>query len=73
MEGFMTITMCMIQMIMLPSFFNIVTHLIFQLVEELELCDPIDNNWHRVILNGQNIWDNYKVHVIIPNPSRQQI
>jgi hypothetical protein len=69
----MTITMCMLQMIMSPLFFNIMTHLIFHLVEELELCDPIDNNWHRVILNGQNIWDNFRVHAIISSLSRQQI
>jgi hypothetical protein len=72
-EGLMTITMCMLQMIMSPLFFNIMTHLIFHLVEELELCDPIDNNWHRVILNGQNIWDNFRVHAIISSLSRQQI
>jgi len=67
----MTITMCMLQLIMSPLFFNIMTHLIFHLVEQLELCDPIDNNWHRVILNGQNIWDNFRVHAIISSLSRQ--
>jgi hypothetical protein len=65
-EGFMTFIMCMLQMIMSPSFFNIMTHLIFHLVEELESCDPMDNNWHRVILNGQKNWNNYRVHAIIP-------
>jgi len=40
-----TITMCMLEMTMPPSFFDITVHLIFHLVDELDMCGPIHTRW----------------------------
>jgi hypothetical protein len=40
-----TITMCMLEMTMPPSFFNIMVHLILHLVDELDMCGPIHTRW----------------------------
>jgi hypothetical protein len=36
-----TITMCMVEMIMPPSFFDTMVHLILHLVDELDMCGPV--------------------------------
>jgi hypothetical protein len=40
-----TITMSMLEMIMPPSFFDIMVHLILHLVDELDMCGPIHTRW----------------------------
>ncbi len=40
-KEYATITMCMLEMKMPPSFFDIMVHLIFHLVDELDMCGPI--------------------------------
>jgi len=39
------ITMCMLEMTMPPTFFEIMTHLIIHLVEDLDMCGPIHTKW----------------------------
>jgi hypothetical protein len=39
------ITMCMLEMIMSPSFFDMMVHLIFHLVDELDMCEPTHSRW----------------------------
>ena len=38
-------TMSMLEIHMPPSFFNVMSHLVFHLVEELELCGPVHTRW----------------------------
>jgi len=40
-----TITMCMLEMTMPPSLFDIMVHLIFHLVDELDMCGPVHTRW----------------------------
>jgi hypothetical protein len=40
-----TITMCMLEMTMLPSFFDIMVHLILHLVDELNMCGCVHTRW----------------------------
>jgi hypothetical protein len=39
------ITMCMLEMIMPPSFFDFMVHLIFHLVDELYMCGHVHTRW----------------------------
>ncbi len=39
------ITMCMLEMTMPPSFFDIMVHLILHLVDELDMCGLIHTRW----------------------------
>jgi hypothetical protein len=39
------ITMCMLEMTMPPSFFDIMVHLILHLVDELDMCGPVHTRW----------------------------
>jgi hypothetical protein len=39
------ITMCMLEMTMPPSFFDIMVHLILHLVDELDMCRPVHTRW----------------------------
>jgi hypothetical protein len=39
------ITMCMLEMTMPPTFFEMMTHLIIHLVEDLDICGPIHTKW----------------------------
>jgi hypothetical protein len=39
------ITMCMLEMTMPPSFFDIMVHLILHLMDELDMCGPIHTRW----------------------------
>jgi hypothetical protein len=34
-------TFCMLEMVMLPLFFDAMTHLVIHLIEEFDLCGPI--------------------------------
>jgi hypothetical protein len=45
-----TITMCMLEMTMPPSFFDIMVHLILHLVNDLDMCGPIHTRWS-IVLN----------------------
>jgi hypothetical protein len=38
-------TICMLEMVMLPSFFDVMTHLVIHLVEEFDLCGLIHTRW----------------------------
>ncbi len=40
-----TITMCMLEMTMPPSFFDIMVHLILHLVDELDMCGLVHTRW----------------------------
>jgi hypothetical protein len=40
-----SITMCMLEMTMPPSFFDIMVHLILHLVDELDMCGPVHTRW----------------------------
>jgi hypothetical protein len=40
-----TITMCMLEMTMPPSFFDTMVHLIFRLVDELDMCGHVHTRW----------------------------
>jgi hypothetical protein len=40
-----TITMCMLEMTMPPSFFDIMVHLILHLVDELDMCEHVRTRW----------------------------
>jgi hypothetical protein len=35
----------MLKMEMPPTFFDVMTHLVLHLVEELDLCGPINTHW----------------------------
>jgi hypothetical protein len=39
------ITMCMLEMTMPPSFFDIMVHLILHIVDELDMCGPVHTRW----------------------------
>lgn len=39
------VTMSMLEMHMPPSFFDVMSHLVIHLVEELELCGPVHTRW----------------------------
>ncbi len=39
------ITMCMLEMTMPPSFFDIMVHLIIHLVDELDMCGLVHTRW----------------------------
>ncbi|KAL3681546.1 hypothetical protein R1sor_024502 [Riccia sorocarpa] len=39
------ITMCLLEMHFPPSFFDIMTHLVVHLVEELDICGPVATRW----------------------------
>lgn len=39
------VTMSMLEMHMPPSFFDVMSHLVLHLVEELELCGPVHTRW----------------------------
>ena len=38
-------TLCMVEKELLPSFFDIMTHLVVHLVEELFICGPVHTRW----------------------------
>jgi len=38
-------TICMLEMVMLPFFFDVMIHLVIHLVEELDLCGLIHTQW----------------------------
>jgi hypothetical protein len=38
-------SMALLEMHFLPSFFDIMTHLVYHLVEELDLCGPVSTRW----------------------------
>jgi hypothetical protein len=38
-------TFCMLEMVMPPYFFNVMTHLVIHLFEEIDLCSPIHIRW----------------------------
>ncbi len=38
-------TLCMLEMEMPPSFFDVMTHLVVHLVEELDVCGPVHIRW----------------------------
>jgi hypothetical protein len=40
-----TIKMCMLEMTMPPSFFDIMVHLILHLVDELDMCGYVHTRW----------------------------
>ena len=39
------LSMALLEMHFLPSFFDIMTHLVYHLVEELDLCGPVSTRW----------------------------
>ena len=39
------ITLCMLEKIFLPSFFDIMSHLVVYLVEEVEICGHVHTRW----------------------------
>lgn len=39
------ITLCMLEKVFAPSFFNIMSHLVLHLVEEVEICGPVHTRW----------------------------
>ena len=43
------ITLCMLEKVFPPSFFDIMSHLIVHLVEEVEICGPVHTRWMYLI------------------------
>jgi hypothetical protein len=43
-------TLVLLEQKFLPSFSNIITHLLVHLVEELELCEPIHTRWMYLVV-----------------------
>jgi hypothetical protein len=39
------VTLCMLEMEIPPSFFDVMTHLVLHLVEDLELCGHVHRKW----------------------------
>jgi hypothetical protein len=38
-------TLCMLEMEMPPSFFDVMTHLMVHFIEELDVCGPVHTRW----------------------------
>jgi hypothetical protein len=38
-------TLCLLEKIFLPSFFDLMTHLVIHLVDEFHICGPIHVHW----------------------------
>jgi hypothetical protein len=38
-------TFCMLEMVMPPSFFDAMAHLVIYLIKELDLCGPVHTQW----------------------------
>jgi hypothetical protein len=38
-------TLCMLEMVMPPSFFDVMAHLVIHLIKELDLCGLVHTQW----------------------------
>ncbi len=41
----MVVNLCLLEMHFPPSFFDIMTHLIYHIIDELDFCGPIGTKW----------------------------
>jgi len=64
-----TITMCMLEMTMPPSFFDITVHLIFHLVDELDMCGPIHTRWMYCVECLNKVLKGYVSNMVQPKAS----
>jgi hypothetical protein len=39
------VTMCMLEKVFLPSFFDVMSHLPIHLVQQLDICGPVHTRW----------------------------
>jgi hypothetical protein len=66
-----TITMCMLEMIMPPSFFDIMVHLILHLVDELDLCGLVHTRWMYRVEHLNKVLKGYVHNMVQPEASME--
>jgi hypothetical protein len=59
----------MLKMTMPPSFFDIMVHLIFHLVDELDMCGPVHTRWMYCVECLNKILKGYVQNMAQPNAS----
>jgi hypothetical protein len=52
-------TLCILEMEMPPTFFNVMTHLVLHLVEELNLCGLVNTCWMYCIKRMNKVMKGY--------------
>jgi len=63
------ITMCMLEITMPPSFFDIMVHLIFHLVDELDMCGPVHTRWMYYVERLNKVLKGYVRNMVQPEAS----
>ncbi len=63
------ITMCMLEITMPPSFFDIMVHLIFHLVDELDMCGPVHTRWMFYVERLNKVLKGYVRNMVQPEAS----
>ncbi len=64
-----TITMCMLEITMPPSFFDIMVHLILHLMDELDMCGPVHTRWMYYVERLNKVLKGYVRNMAQPEAS----
>ncbi len=64
-----TITMCILEMTMPLSFFDIMVHLIIHLVDELDMCGPVHTRWMYCVEHLNKVLKGYVRNMAQPEAS----